>query len=177
MTAARSGATSVDLEGFTELRVTKDILVGSEDCKGFAAISWISQRFDTTAPEPAAMLLIGFALLTVHAARKHRARAPILSVVERARLGLAALCLLGVMLTPSLSAAAPMEISFRGVTTGMRSQIQGGSLMIGNEAPGDDRHRKDRPPGSPPWNLNRGTIRSQCSPSSCRSSIRSSRTT
>jgi hypothetical protein len=57
--------------------VTKDILVDSAGSGKIARISNIQQRFDTEpfhpAPEPAAMLLIGLALLAVHAARKHRA--------------------------------------------------------------------------------------------------------
>jgi hypothetical protein len=60
---------TLDLEGFTQLRVTKDILVDAANCGGFAAISWIEQRFQT-APEPAALLLIGLTLAAVHGARR-----------------------------------------------------------------------------------------------------------
>ncbi len=60
---------SLDLEGFTTLRVTKDILVDAANGGGIAAISWIEQRFQS-APEPTAMLLIGSSLLLVVAARR-----------------------------------------------------------------------------------------------------------
>ena len=61
---------TLDLEGFTQLRVTKDILVDAAECGGLAAISLIKQRFHTEAPEPAALLLIGLALVAVHRARR-----------------------------------------------------------------------------------------------------------
>jgi hypothetical protein len=61
----------VDLEGYTRLRVTKDIDLVSVGPKGFAAISWLEQRF-VTAPEPAALLLLAVALLGVAGARARR---------------------------------------------------------------------------------------------------------
>jgi len=60
---------SLDLEGFTTLRVTKDILVDSKSPGDWVAISWIEQTF-TSAPEPATLLLIGLALAAVSGARR-----------------------------------------------------------------------------------------------------------
>jgi hypothetical protein len=63
---------SVELDGFASLRVSKDVLVDAAKCEGSAAIERIEQRFQTEAPEPAALGLVGAALLGLVASRARR---------------------------------------------------------------------------------------------------------